>query len=508
MVAARFVLRFCFCFIFIPAIVQSQNIQISPGTTEYIAGQPLVVRYSSLPGTPNNEFYLMFIFGGNGTDFYDSKPLRAVPDGSVEMRTLTKTGNYQFVIYRYKNYNDTRPQQMARVPFKIITAEAARKSPPKESTAQKAPEKPKLSPTETKTTEKPKADPVEAKSNTKPVKTETVKKESTRKPAPKAKTPAKETEKTGPVASRPVKQAAKEDNQESGKEAIKKDLDKEPAETALIETSEEGDSITVSNTSETGTGTYRAARIVIPKNVNARPPATSYRLIPEKTFNTNQEIVLNYEFPPLDSGAYYQVSLSKAGDHSGVNMSPILDTVFGSLKLKPLYEDGVYELRVFKGVRDAIVADSIVHRQPFTIGKLDKSYPGRYNCWPKKPYIAGTSNPNAPQPNELMPLFTRMMANDNVKPGLSLEDVCVEVQVIQYYPQTVVTFIVSDDAEDDLVYTAYPVRFVSRVVLNDYINKKSTLAEETKDRYYYFYRNEQTGSWEYTLQPGTQFRPF
>ena len=147
----------------------------------------------------------------------------------------------------------------------------------------------------------------------------------------------------------------------------------------------------------------------------------------------------------------------------------------------------------------------VEHSQPIIIGKVNKMFAGRYSCIPKKPVVAGTEEPGGPTMKEATETFIAYTASRYLKPWISMEDLCIELQGLEFLPASVVTFIPEAADGTETTYPAYPIRFIYRVVLNDYTIPRSSVVEEARFKYLYFYKHPQSG-WTITDKPGTQVR--
>ena len=456
-------------------IVHAQNIQLYTAKAEQPVGEEVTVYYANLPAAQRKEFYLIFIFGGSGTDFHDSKPLRTLPSGEVKLRALDHAGGYQLVLYRYTDFNDTRPKQLSRVSFKgVVGSRPVTRSAPASATP--AVKKPK--------TEKPVESPPVVKKDAEP------------------KPPTEKAADNKPIVKKPA-----EPKPVAKKEEVEPQVSPAPAKksnVSVADTEEENESTgTAGESEEEMDDLSLEPRTIIPPRAS-RTVITTYQMTPLKTYAKEEPISISFEFPPLNQNEIYQLSVSRQNEKSTINESPALDTSFGVVQLKPIYEDGLYELRVLKSNKGDVNADSIVFRQPLTIGAVNKNYAGRYNCWPRAPKVAGRKAEEAPSLTEAIDYCVKRVAMKHSKPWLSLEDICVEVQIVEYHTPTIVTFLNEQKVDSDLTMAAYPMRFVYRIVVNDYTAKRSFLAEETTEKKWYFYRDSE-GKWAVTEQPGTQW---
>lgn len=401
-------------FLFVGEVCTSQVIKLDRSGAEQPVKEEIRIRYSNLPAISGNQFYTLFIFGSGGSYFHDSRPLQALPSGTVRMNPLQQPGAFDIVLYRYNDFNDNKPQQVARLPFKAVV-------PKNESSLPAAPA-PK---TEVKTP---------------PQKAEV-------KPAPPKPAPA-----TSPATTR---------TSEGGKSA---------SPSLKVPAKPEPDSVETSG---------------------------RYAIKPAKNYNTEEEIVFEYSLPPLGQGQFYSIAFCRPSDTYTINISNPIYSASGKLTLKPIYQDGIYEFRVYLGTENKSDKEKIVYRQPVTVGSVKKDFSGRYNCKDDEPKIFGKAASGAPTVKQVLDLLHASVAPQHTPTWLQPDDVCLEFFSLQFLSPSSVRV---RSGNRTSTFSSFPVKARYKIAVNDFVKGKSEIREEGVDKVYHFYRNS-SRNWAVTAMP-------
>lgn len=346
---------------------------ITPARGRQVVAEEILVRYGGLPRLEGDGFYMLFLFGAGGS-FHDSKNVDQLPEGTIRFNAVGKAGNYNLILFAYKNVNDSKPKKVTSAGLEIVSAP----------------------------TSVSKMQPIPAVQ----------------------KSRAGTTAKSNPEFASPV----------------------------------------VSN--------------------------ETYKLSTPR-LNVNEVIPVSYNLPELPADSYYYISVSRREDSYAANSSNILTKFKGLATLKPIYQEGIFELRVYKSDKNTGVS-SLAYRQPLAIGKIKKSFEGMYTCNLVEPSISGKRLAASPSVQQVKQLLIQSILKDK-DAWIDEEDICIEIRQIQFMNSQSLMVPVAGSGKT-VSALAFPILIQYKTTFNDHFNKKTVVKEPGISERFTFYK--QAGIWQ------------